>query len=262
MNPKTRLVLDAKDASWKEHLGKWRTFAAVGGASLAATTNADAGIVYNGSVNLTLSVPASGTHFATKSFAIGGYKELLVVGNGGNPVRGYAALSNATGSKFLKFALNASGHAAKKYAFGNPIHMSASSKAPAVQTHNKSINGTFVHGSFGPGVVTGFVGFRALNGDLGWLQLRVSDTGSPGSPNSMTLIDWAYNNVSGGSIFAGQTTSASVPEPSSLALGLLAAGSVGLFALRRAKAQCKCTIRNNAVGSSPRTRKTVQPQYR
>jgi hypothetical protein len=91
-------------------------------------------------------------------------------------------------------------------------------------------------GSFGPGVVTGFVGFQLPNGDLGWLELRVSDTGSTGYPNHATVIDWAYNDVSGGSIAAGQTTSA-VPEPSSLALGLLAAGALGLAALRRAKAR-------------------------
>jgi hypothetical protein len=51
------------------------------------------------------------------------------------------------------------------------------------------------------------------------------------------VIDWAYNDVPGGSIYAGQGEPAGVPEPSSLALGLLAAGSLGLAALRRAKAR-------------------------
>jgi hypothetical protein len=231
MNPKTRVVLDSKNASWKVHLGKWRTFAAVGGATLAASTNADAGIVYSGPVDVSLSVPPTGSHnFGTKSFAIGGYKELLVVGNGSNPRRGYAALSFVTGNRALKFALNASGGAAKKYLFGNPIHVLASAKTAPVQTHQPG----FIHGSFGPGVVAGYVGFKAPDGDLGWIKVQVSDSGSTGYPNEIAVLGWAYNDVPGGSIFAGQTSNA-VPEPSSLALGLLAAGSLGLAALRRAK---------------------------
>ncbi len=235
MNPKTRLVLDGKSASWKAHLGKWRTFAAVGGASLAAGTNADAGIVYSGPLDVSLS-GAGG--FASKAFSVGTvvkYKEALNAGPG------YAGIFGGKTGPFLKFALNASGNAAKKYASGNPIHAAGALNSSAVaQTHNKTAGGkTFIHGSFGPGTVTGFVGFKAPNGDLGWIKISVSDMGTPTYPNEITLLGWAYNNVSGGPINAGQISGGAVPEPSSLALGLLAAGSVGLAALRRARTRAK-----------------------
>ena len=203
------------------------------GASLAAATNADAGIVYSGAIDVTLSAPLPGPTFKSKSINIAGYKELLFAGVG--HANGYVGFSHVTVGKALGFALNASGQAAKKYSFGNPIHVLASAVNATVQTN---IDG-HIHGSFGPGVVTGFVGFKAPNGDLGWIQVQVSDSGSPGFPNEIAVLGWAYNNMSGGSIFAGQTSNSAVPEPSSLALGLLAAGSVGLAALRSAKARAK-----------------------
>ncbi len=233
MNPKTRLVLDGKSASWRAHLGKWRTFAAVGGASLAAGTNADAGIVYSGPISESLSRPLGVTTFKSKLITIGGFKESLFAGGGA--AKGYVGFTHVTASKALGFAQNASGNAAKKYSFGNPIHVLASKINATVQTNN---NGA-VHGSFGPGVVTGYVGFKAPNGDLGWIKVQVSDTGSTGYPNEITVLGWAYNDVSGGSIYAGQTSSGAIPEPSSLALGLLATGSVGLAALRRARTRAK-----------------------
>jgi hypothetical protein len=239
MSPKTRLVVDSKNASWKAHLGKWRTFAAVGGATLAAATNADAGIVYSGPVNLTASYPPNGNpHFIQTPFSINGIKENMNVGGNGVS-KGYAGFSHS-GPGGLKFAMNASGNAAKKYAFGNPILAAGALNTSApLQTHNIKSGKPFMHGSFGPGLVTGYVGFKAPDGDLGWLKVQVNDSGSPGYPNEITLVSWAYNNVPGGSIFAGQTGNASVPEPSSLALGLLAAGSVGLVALRCARARAK-----------------------
>jgi len=224
MNPKTRLVLDSKGASWKKHLGKWRTFAAVGGASLAAGTHADAAIVYSGPLNLSLS-GAGG--FASKAFSVGVYKEAL---NAGPAYAGIFGLK--TNGPVVKFALNGSGYA-KKYASGNPIHAAGALNTSAVAQSNKN-------GSFGPRTVTGFVGFKAPNGDLGWIKISVSASpNAPTSPNEITLLGWAYNDVSGGSINAGQTSGGAVPEPSSLALGLLAAGSVGLAALRRARARAK-----------------------
>ncbi len=229
----TRRVIAAKTASWKQHLGNWRTFAAVGGATLAASTNADAGIVYSGPVNLTVSIPPTmGTHVSEKTFSLGGYHELLVVSKSAMNGNG-AQIVPATSKGYLHFARNATNFA-QKYAFGNSIHPANTSVGAGIQQHKF---GHATRGSFGPGVVTGFVGFRASNGDLGWIQLRVSDTGSSTYPNEVTVIDWAYNDVSGGSIFAGQTTA--VPEPSSLALGLLAAGSAGLAALRRAKVRAQ-----------------------
>jgi hypothetical protein len=171
MSPKTktRRAPSSESASWKEHLGNWRTFAAVGGASLAAATNADAGIVFSGPQNVTVSIPTYGSHSAVKTFSIGGYKEGIDVRRGSfhGIATGDVRLNNEGGH--LGFAAqNSSTIAAKKYAAGNPIHA-------VIQFTNalaQSRFGSAVHGSFGPGVVTGFVGFQAPNGDLGWLQLQ------------------------------------------------------------------------------------------
>jgi hypothetical protein len=120
MSPKTktRWAPASKIASWKEHLGNWRTFAAVGGASLAAATNADAGIVLSGPVNLTVSIPTTGFHYSSKLFKIGGLNEFLSVHRSSKGAG--VKLRNAGGN--IDFATqNSSLHVAKKYATGIPL---------------------------------------------------------------------------------------------------------------------------------------------
>jgi len=106
----------------------------------------------------------------------------------------------------------------------------------------------FASGPFVPpanGTRTGYVGFRS-QGHLGWIHLKITGDGRQ-APTSFTIIDYAYNDVSGGGINAGQTTSAAVPEPGTMAMGLLASGAAGLVALRRAKARAAA----EAAGAEP-----------
>ena len=70
---------------------------------------------------------------------------------------------------------------------------------------------------------------------LGWAQISTSVTNNSASA---VLIDYAYNdvaydgtNVAESSILAGETITATAPEPSSLAL--YAVGAAGILALRR-----------------------------
>lgn len=76
---------------------------------------------------------------------------------------------------------------------------------------------------------TAFMGvefFDASNNPrFGWIRI----TGGAASGIPATIVDWAYEN-SGAGILTGV-----VPEPSSLALGCLAAGAAGLAAWRRRK---------------------------
>lgn len=71
-----------------------------------------------------------------------------------------------------------------------------------------------------------FVGLSFPSGPnlfYGWIRVAVNrDLGT------FMVQDWAYNNVSGAGIRAGQ-----IPEPTTL--GMLAAGSAGLLAMRRRK---------------------------
>jgi hypothetical protein len=63
---------------------------------------------------------------------------------------------------------------------------------------------------------------------FGWARLSMKGDHSAFS----TLVDWAYETTPGTSILAG-----AVPEPSSLSLGMLALGAVGVAALARARAR-------------------------
>ena len=87
---------------------------------------------------------------------------------------------------------------------------------------------------------TGFAAFRVAAGTLSgqpafdycWIRLVWTDPGKPGFPTKLTAIDWACNMTPNQPIEAG-ATSASVPEPSSLTLALLATGAAGVLAWRR-----------------------------
>lgn len=94
------------------------------------------------------------------------------------------------------------------------------------------------HGAFRPGR-SGFAGFETSGGDLGWLRLEVfaSDWDRMFRyrqfPVAIEAIDWAYNNVPGAPIRAGEGAPTSTPEPGSIALALLAMGASGLLAWRK-----------------------------
>jgi len=79
---------------------------------------------------------------------------------------------------------------------------------------------------------TAFAGIRIQNGGshLGWIRIKLQASGSSGYVNEVTVIDWAYNEVSGASIGAGNT---GIPEPDSKAMALLAFGAAGVLAWRK-----------------------------
>ena len=84
----------------------------------------------------------------------------------------------------------------------------------------------------------GFAGIAVKNGGqtyYGWLRLEVF-AGSGGYLDGLEVIDYAYNNVAGQSITAGEGAS-STPEPGTAALSVLAAGALGIAALRRRRAE-------------------------
>ena len=76
----------------------------------------------------------------------------------------------------------------------------------------------------------------------GWIQVKVN------SDTSFSGLAYAYA-TNGDTITAGQTTStAAVPEPGTMAMGLLASGAAGLVALRKAKARVAAEA---AAGTEP-----------
>ncbi len=77
---------------------------------------------------------------------------------------------------------------------------------------------------------TAFMGvqFHDANNDVLYGWIRITGGATQGFP--ATVVDWAYDD-SGAGILTG-----AVPEPSSAALGFLAAGAAGLAAWRKRKA--------------------------
>jgi hypothetical protein len=61
---------------------------------------------------------------------------------------------------------------------------------------------------------------------FGWARLNMTGDKSA----TATLVDWAYETIPDTPIIAG-----AVPEPSSLSLGFLALGAVGVAALVRSR---------------------------
>jgi hypothetical protein len=95
-------------------------------------------------------------------------------------------------------------------------------------------NAYIANGSIGywAGSGTGYLGLSFLNSgttDYGWAKISYNS-----SSQNLSLYSYAYDN-SGAAIGAGQTCA--VPEPSTLALMAMGAGSVAAFAARNKRAQ-------------------------
>ena len=90
-----------------------------------------------------------------------------------------------------------------------------------------------------------YLGFQFLDTDDGlvhdgWLEIENETYTSATNPGGLIFLGGAYNTVAdsaGGTILAGQSAPAAVPEPGTLsALALGAAGLVGVGLKRRRKA--------------------------
>jgi len=234
---------DAKSqesGSWKKNLGSWGTCAAASGAALAMSTNASGDIIYSGlSLNTATLLHESNvnTHASFESSLGNSALAAFVVSNRANVGGGRvgAALLLGLESPLL---FGTVGSFAKLYTAGQPILGLGvlglgGNRAAVLREHNVA-HGT--QGAWGPGTVTGFVGFKSTaTGDLGWIRVTVFDRNSDKYPDEVEIIDSAYNNTPGGAINAGQTTS-TTPEPGTTALCLLGLGAAGLLALRRRRA--------------------------
>jgi hypothetical protein len=203
----------------------------VGTAVLMTASKADAAVVYSGSRNyvipstnnfgglyLDLQQPGTGVFFPANSgggpgTATGWDVNPYWVANGNR-------LFMFTPAPTASFGVIASGGFASVLGTGVTVDSSA------------TFGGQYTSFANWDNVTDGYVGVRFLdsgsNERYGWI--RFDTTGAAGFP--ATLVDWAYED-SGAGI---QTGAGVIPEPSSLALGCLAAGAAGLAAWRRRKA--------------------------
>jgi PEP-CTERM motif len=224
--PKTASLPKQLDTKLNRHFLACSAF--VGTAVLMTASKADADIIYSGP--LSLNVPTTN--------ALGGiYLDLTKPGlsfipstSGAGPAEGLNTVLPGwdvnfyrTGAGNLRWyynggalaVFNGANHVA---ALGAGVMVDGSSSLGTWQTMVPEYTGT-----------TAFMGvefFDASNDPLfGWIRIA----GGPTLGFPATIVDWAYES-SGAGIVTGV-----IPEPSSLALGCLAAGAAGLAAWRRRK---------------------------
>ncbi len=223
--------------------GSWQLYAAVTGSALAMATNASAGIIFSGPQNIMASVNSANSHKTHTANA------------------NTAELRNASNAAMLPFHVNlfqSSSGAGAAFVDGTHVrflvnrqHFSTTAKRLQSGAMISSRAGTFrTNAPLGFGGTTqgwkahelGMDGFsfktHSTNGshpspqtDYGWVQLVLTQ-GTNGLTNSITAVDWAYDDT-GSAIAVGETGAGAAPEPSTAALGLLAAGAAGVAALRR-----------------------------
>jgi hypothetical protein len=206
----------------------WRLYAAAGAAAVAATSAADAAIIYNdpsAKPSVQLKTNTNGPVFSP--FSVDGVPFELGIKrlSNGNTFYVKANSNILITSPFHGTALE---QFQPGSAIGRKIHTVVTSGSGTTKARDSLGRlGKFTHFSNNH---TGFAGFElpsAKGGGYGWIRFE-QITGPDGKVDDLEAIDWAYNNAGGG-INAGQGVS--VPEPS--ALGLLAMGSAGVLAWRR-----------------------------
>lgn len=224
----------------------WPTYAAVVGSGMALATAAGADIMYSGVQNISASVPpALANAFAVAPInldGVGGVEFRLAVEHDFGNTTQAARLDQIGVGNPAAVLLNGSAHL-RKLASGAIISNGApggfGSGHRALRIFDTSFNG--FSGTW-PAGMTGFAGFRfniSGNQHYGWIRLRWEDLGGiSGGPDGLTAIDWAYNTVPNELITAGAMPSVdpdptSVPEPSTLLLGALAAGATSVLTWRR-----------------------------
>jgi len=207
------------------------------GAIFALQSHADAAIVYSGGQNLTITLKGTGYNSAILQQNMGLDIQILRNTTGSGQTFGRAILGfygNHGGLLKTGGITSRGGAALRKLAAGAQISAALLNNAFPGAFLVQFYQGKKVGVSWASGQA-GFAAFEQANGDLGWVRLEWTSNDGTGFPNTLTALDWAYNNVPGQSIQAGQTSS--VPEPGATAL--LALAGAGAAFLRRRKAGLK-----------------------
>jgi hypothetical protein len=230
---KTSLLPKQLDTQLSRHFLACSAF--VGAAALMTTQKADAAVVYSGLENF--SVP-------TTNGAGGIYLDLtkpgssfIPTGSGTGPAEGLNTVLPGwdvnfygSGAGNLRWAYPTVGGVAQTLAVFNGVSHVAALGAGVMVDGSSSLGTrqTMVPEFTGTTAFMGVEFFDASNNErFGWIRI----TGGPTAGFPATIVDWAYDD-SGAGI---RTGAGIVPEPSSLALGCLAAGAAGLVAWRRRK---------------------------
>ena len=204
----------------------------IGAASLASSAEAD--IVYSGPVELS----GNTIYFDLQNTAVPSASTTSVTGDDfemkGNTSKSKAKIYNA-GTYNSSIAYSQRGPANRDYALRLSMGDTIGSQSFSLNAYfqDNYAGGTEPKG-YGLGDWNagdrGFVGLRlTINGNsyFGWADVTLNNLDGSG-PGVFTLHDFAFDNVAGDMIQAGQ-----IPEPSTVAL--LIAGAAGVLALKKRK---------------------------
>lgn len=226
----------------KNWTGGGTMLATVAGSALALATNANAGIIYSGIQNVSATRPGPagiGPNLAT-IFVGGAPWDVYAFNNFVSAIPGVrSGRSTATAALHI---VPGFGEGVMK-SFANVRKLASGAIISAGQTfgagfprlrrkNNFSYTGQFLNSQ------AGFAGIEFNLGGVahfGWIRLHSSI--GPGNAVTATAIDWAYNDVAGASILAGEGVPSAAPEPSTTSMALLAAGAAGVLAWRKRRKQ-------------------------
>lgn len=224
----------------------WRIYAAAAGSSLAMAASAQADTIVSSTPNITLLSHGGAT----------GLSQPFGIAPGTNRFRAYLAFLTYnqrfyTNARFFatgaKFANGRSATGLVKYLPGAPITLGATNVTLTLGQGvvRFSNNGTAPsarfgrrQGNFPNDVSSGIVAFKFTSGpqsgDIGWIQIKLTETPGSSPTSQFQVLSAAYNATPGAPIVAGQSSSSSeVPEPSTLGLALLALGAAGMANWRK-----------------------------
>jgi len=250
----------SKEGARQRRTGDWRLYAAVTGSALAMVSSASASTIHSvGPVsfgNFSAATTGTGNGRGTLAVAIGlntigggpahtgfsmGVSQILANGKsaGGGTGVGAPFLRN---SGLMGFLFTATHDRAAKLAsgvtisahspFATPIWEGATVKL-ATSCAGRGCASNPSHNGLAPNM-PGFAGFMfetAGHGvDYGWIELEYT-LGANGLATGGTVEAWAYDNAGNPIVTGDQAPTA--PEPSTMAMALLAAGAAGVVALRK-----------------------------
>lgn len=230
----------------RRSVDNWQIYAAVTGSAVAMATNASASVIYSGVLNQKAAVKSiqPGSLVTVQSMTT----KIDLKNGAGAPINVDFKAFAQQGQAGLPLEFGAVGLRGSQVDFllesGFVKRLSSGAKisggTPATTTQRVAFRS--IHSgrrqSFGWSRTEGFAGFSfEVNGqkDFGWVRLQFT-VGSNTLINSLTVIDWGYQN-NGSVITAGQGIPITAPEPPTADLAFLALGAAGVTALRRRRRQ-------------------------